>query len=64
MWDTGTKALLQDKALLENGGKTKTGDEERQNKVSLPPAPEPALCVCWGSKPMFFLFFLQQIHFR
>lgn len=52
MWDTGTKALLQDKALLENGGKTKTEDEERQNKQC------PHLqSVCWGSKPGFFLFF-------
>lgn len=32
MLDTGTKALLYNEDLLENGGKTKTGDEEKQNK--------------------------------
>lgn len=46
MWNAGTKALLQDKALLENDGNTDTGDEETENKQRPPPLPlnPPIMC--------------------
>lgn len=57
-WEAGAKALLQDKALLENDGKTETGDEERENKqCPSPPTPAPALYVWWGSETHRHPFF-------
>lgn len=61
-WD---QALLHNKDLLGNGGKTKTGDKEKQNKQCPHlQSPEPTLCVCWSSHLLFSFFFTTEDVFQ
>lgn len=61
-WGKGSAA---DKALLENDGKTETGDEEKENKQCLSPHPLHLPFLCGGAqRPTVIPFLPQQIYFR